>query len=147
MTESPWKVQQYSYFWIASKDVTAAEITAAIGLAPDRTVVRGSRRMTPDPVPIEHRWEVVCDRHGRIDKQVSVVLSRIEPVAERVRILTERGGVESGLTMVRWFDDPAGGYGAMSWWLSPEQIALLAMMHANIQADEYAGDFTVHGPH
>ena len=48
--------------------------------------------------------------------------------------------------MVRYFDDPDGGYGAMSWWLSSQQISLLAAMDANIQADEYAGDFTVHEP-
>lgn len=46
--------------------------------------------------------------------------------------------------MVRYFDDDEGGYRAMSWRLTREQIALLAEMGAVIDADEYAGDFTAH---
>ena len=48
--------------------------------------------------------------------------------------------------MVRWFDDPEGGYNAMGWWLTPEQVQLLAHMGAGIDSDEYAGDFTAHTP-
>jgi hypothetical protein len=53
--------------------------------------------------------------------------------------------VQAGLMFVRYFDDEDGGYSAMSWGLSPDQIELLARMGADLQADEYAGDFTVHG--
>jgi hypothetical protein len=140
----PWKVQQYCYFWISSEVVSADEITAALDLAPDRTMVRGSRRMTPKPVPAAHSWDLVCELHGRIDEQASEVLSRIEPVAGAVRRLVDRGDTAAGLRMVRYFDDPDGGYHAMSWWLSREQLALLAAMGASVDADEYAGDFTVH---
>jgi hypothetical protein len=147
MTQAQWKVQQYCYFWIASEVVSAVEITRAVGLAPDQTSVRGSRRMTPSPVPVEHSWEIRCERHGAIDEQASEVLGRIEPVAKDVRRLIDRGDVWAGLMMVRYFDDPDGGDGhdAMGWWLSAQQISLLAEMGANIQADEYAGDFTTHG--
>lgn len=44
--------------------------------------------------------------------------------------------------MVRYFDDPEGGYNVMGWWLTPEQIHLLAWMGAGVDSDEYAGDFT-----
>ncbi len=145
MLDDPWKVQQYCYFWIASDIVTADEITALLGIQPDRRAVRGSRQTEPRVVPVEHSWELVCERHGRIDEQITDVLSRIEPVASHVRTLTSRGDVGAGLMMVRYFDDPEGEYGAMGWCLSLEQVALLAAMGANIQADEYAGDFTAHG--
>ena len=46
--------------------------------------------------------------------------------------------------MVRWFDDPDGGYDAMGWRLTREQIQLLAHMGASVDSDEYAGDFTAH---
>jgi len=142
----PWKVQQYCYFWVSSPVVTAAEMPELLGVAPDRFSVRGSRREQPTPVPVEHTWEVRCERHARIDEQVGDVLSRVAPVADVVRGLTDSGDTHAGLTMVRYFDDDEGGYGAMSWGLSAAQIALLARMGASIDADEYAGDFTAHQP-
>lgn len=146
MSIAPWKVQQYCYFWIASPVVTAAEITELLGVVPDRVGVRGSKRSQPNPVPVEHAWELRCERHARIDEQASQVLQRIEPVADKVRSLTGHDDTHAGLMMVRYFDDEEGGYGAMSWSLSPGQIALLAHMNASIDADEYAGDSTAHQP-
>lgn len=43
----------------------------------------------------------------------------------------------SGLMMVRYFVDLDGGDAAMGWYLSNEQIRLIAEIGANIQADEY----------
>ncbi len=146
MSDVPWKVEQYCYFWIARTQATAAEITELLGLEPDRITIRGSRRTQPEPVPSAHRWEVVCKRHARIDEQATEVLSRVAPVADQVRSLTDRVDTDAGLTMVRYFDDPEGGYGAMSWGLDIEQIALLAHMGASLDADEYAGGFTAHQP-
>ncbi len=142
MSSAPWKVHQYCCFWIASPVVTAAEISELLGVAPDRVSVRGSRRSHPTPVPIEHAWELRCERHARIDDQASEVLRRIEPVADRVRALTNRDDATAGLMMVRYFDDEDGGYEAMGWSLAAAQIALLARMGASIEADEYGGDFT-----
>lgn len=146
MSDVPWKVRQYCYFWISSQVVNASEITELLGVAPDRVQIRGSRREEPTPVPVNHTWQVRCERHARIDEQASEVLSRIEPVAGAVRALTERGDTYAGLTMVRYFDAEEGGYSAMSWGLVPGQIELLAQMGASIDADEYAGDLTAHQP-
>ena len=146
MIEVPWKVQQYCYFWLASEVIPPDEITRRIGLAPDRTAVRGSRRTSPRVVPPTHSWEIRCDMHGRIDEQASAVLARIEPAADAIRALVDSGDVGAGLMMVRYFDDPDGGYHAMGWWLTPQQIHLLARMGAGIDSDEYAGDFTAHSP-
>lgn len=146
MAENPWKVQQRCYFWLQSELLTADEITQRIGVEPDRTTVMGSRRTLPRTVPAAHGWEVRCDAHGRIDEQASAVLARVEPAAKAIRGLVESGEVSAGLMMVRWFDDPEGGYNAMGWWLTPEQVQLLAHMGAGIDSDEYAGDFTAHTP-
>jgi hypothetical protein len=146
VTEQPWKVQQYCYFWIVSERMTAAEITRRIDLEPDRTTVMGSRRTSPRIVPAAHGWEIRCEQHGRIDEQASAVLARVAPAAEAIRALVDAGDVSARLMMVRWFDDPDGGYQAMGWWLTPEQIQLLASMRAGIDADEYAGGFTAHSP-
>ena len=144
MGDAPWKVRQYCYFWLASEVVTAGRITELLGLEPDRIAAMGSRRTSPRAVPAAHRWEINCRTHGRIDEQVSTVLGRIAPAADRVRALVDGGDVDAGLMMVRWFDDPDGGYGAMGWWLTREQIQLLARMGATVESDEYAGDFTAH---
>jgi hypothetical protein len=144
MDDAPWRVRQYCYFWLASETVTAEQITERLGLEPDRTAVMGSRRASPRVVPAAHRWEVRCETHGSIDEQASTVLARITPAADRVRTLVVGDDVEAGLMMVRWFDDPDGGYDAMGWRLTREQIQLLAHMGASVDSDEYAGDFTAH---
>ncbi|GAA4735903.1 hypothetical protein GCM10023350_19720 [Nocardioides endophyticus] len=146
MSDSPWKVQQYCYFWLASEALTAEQVTEHLGIEPDRTSVMGSRRTSPRVVPAAHRWEIQCETHGRIGEQASTVLARIAPAAGRVRDLVDRGDVAAGLMMVRWFDDPKGGYNAMGWWMSAEQIQLLASMGATVESDEYPGDFTAHSP-
>jgi hypothetical protein len=137
VSDIPWKVQQYCYFWIASDTMPAAEIARALDLEPDRASVKGSKRTEPRPVPVQHRWEIVCDRHGPIDEQATELLERIKAVAQVVRSLVDEGNVEAGLMMVRYFDDPDGGDAAMGWYLSSEQIRLIAAMGANIQADEH----------
>lgn len=132
-----WKVQQYCYFWIASETVTAEQVSTALGMQPDKVTVRGSRSTAPRVIPIEHSWKIVCDQHGRIDEQITAVLSRMEPVSHLVRQLVDRGDVSAGVMMVRHFDDEDGGYNAMGWGLEPDQLALLAAMGADLQADEY----------
>jgi hypothetical protein len=133
------KVQQYCYFWIASECVSSVEVTDFLGMSPDRAAVRGSKHPVPTPVPMEHAWELRCERHARIDEQASEVLRRIEHAADKVRELVDRGDVSAGLMIVRYFNDDEGADGAMGWGLSPEQISLLARMGARIEADEYDG--------
>lgn len=135
------KVRQYCYFWMASETVSAAEMAAAVGLEPDEFAVRGSlfadRAEEPRFVPVEHEWKIVSGEHGPIDDQVTAVLERVAPVADAVRSLVDQGDVNAGLMMVRYLDDDDGGYDAMGWALTREQIALIAAMGADVQADEY----------
>ena len=132
-----WRVKQYCYFWIASQTMTADQVTEMVGIEPDRVTVCGSKSTAPRVVPVEHSWALVCDRQGPIDEQVTDVLNRIEPAATIVRSLVDEGQVQAGLMMIRYFGDADGGYDAMGWSLTPEQIALLAAIGADIQSDEY----------
>lgn len=139
MSEQPSKVLQYCYFWIGSEVVTAAEVTEAIGLEPDKASVRGSRMDAPRPVPVSHSWEIHSDGRGDIDVQADQVLRRMGPVTGTVRRLVERDDVDAGLMVVRYFSDPSGTEESLGWLLSPAQVALVAAMGGEIQVDEYRG--------
>ena len=139
MVEQPSKVLQYCYFWIESEAVTAAEVTEALGLEPDKASVRGSRMTTPKPVPVSHSWEIHSDTPGDVDAQADQVLARMAPVAQSVQRLVERDDVDSGLMVVRYFNDPRGTEDSLGWMLTPAQVALVAAMGGGIQVDEYRG--------
>ncbi|MET8229855.1 DUF4279 domain-containing protein [Micromonospora sp. NPDC005298] len=53
------RVHQYAYFALRSERLSAQEMTARVGLEPDRVMVRGSR-MPEIPIPRAHGWEVTC---------------------------------------------------------------------------------------
>jgi hypothetical protein len=131
-------VQNACYFWIASKSMTAQDISRELGMDPDGVSVMGSRGfLTGAPLPAEHSWRVTSDRSARVEEQASAVLRRMAPVSAAVRRLVDRGEVEAGLMMVRHFDDPDGHADAVSWWLTMDQVQQLAAMGAGIQSDEY----------
>jgi hypothetical protein len=152
------RIGQYVYFGLQSESVTAATITAHLGVEPDRISVRGSKRSAP-AVPAFHSWAVVCQSPGLpLDDQAQRVLDRMAPVAGRVRELVEEHDVDATLTIVRYFDDEAGEDDAsaagvtpeeelferlpgqhqlLGWVLPSESIELLASMRAQICADEY----------
>jgi hypothetical protein len=106
------RITQYTYFALSSTTVSAAEITAVIGLAPDTSSVRGARRADP-PVPVNHSWHILCKEPGlRVDEQVTVVLERIAPYADRLRALVEARPVCASLRVVRYFEDDDGAMDA-----------------------------------
>jgi Domain of unknown function (DUF4279) len=73
-------VRQYAYFALSSHSTSAAEMTAVLGIEPDRTAIRGSRRTEPSPVPVAHRWIVECRDPGlAVDEQVALILERLAP--------------------------------------------------------------------
>ncbi|MEU1543098.1 DUF4279 domain-containing protein [Actinacidiphila glaucinigra] len=57
-------LSQYVYFALISSRTTAQEITAWLGIEPDETTVRGSRRADSPTLPVTHRWKVVCREPG-----------------------------------------------------------------------------------
>jgi hypothetical protein len=64
-------VNQHVYFTLSSRDTSSAGIAAILGLEPDETTVRGSRITAPEPIPVLHRWKIVCREPGlRVDEQI-----------------------------------------------------------------------------
>jgi hypothetical protein len=152
------RISQYVSFDLSSDTVTAETVTSRLGIQPDRTSIRGSRRAEP-PIPTRHHWSVRCRERGlRVDDQITVVLDRIEPVRQKILDLIAGGEVFARLQIVRNFDDesgeeevldpfvtPGGGiaekvpgqHQLLGWILSAEQVAVLASMRATIDSDEY----------
>lgn len=102
------KISQYTYFAIRSKTITAANMTRALGIEPDRLMLRGSWRPDP-PVPVSHAWEVICRDQGMtVDQQVERILQRLLPHVAAIRTLTEAGMSAAALQVVRYFNDDSG---------------------------------------
>jgi hypothetical protein len=151
-------MSQYVYLALWSETTTAAEMTADLGVAPDKVMVRGSKRASP-PVPIGHAWKLECrDRGLSLDEQIERVLIRVTPVASKVRSLVDSGDVKAVLQVVRYFNDHDGEEEAfeasitpegelleripgqhqlLGWHLPTSTIQLLASMSAELDADEY----------
>lgn len=152
------KISQRVYFDVSSETMPAADVTARLGVEPDRLQVRGSRRTQP-PVPALHSWSVHCHERGMaLDAQISAVLARIEPVRERLLDLAASHKVSLCLVIVRHLDDPdgeeerfdaaitsdgkllerlPGQHQLLGWSLTHEQLGFLASIRCSIWADEY----------
>jgi hypothetical protein len=57
-------VSQYACVALFSRGTPATDMTAVLGLEPDETTVRGSRRTEPRSVPFQHCWKMVCREPG-----------------------------------------------------------------------------------
>lgn len=156
--DDPLRISQYVYFALSSETVSAAAITARLGVEPDSVGVRGSRRSMP-PLPARHRWAIECRRPGlTVDEQAAQVLTRVRPVAGSVRTLTATGDVSAVLQVVRYFNgdegEPehqarvvtgegrvlhrlAGQHQLLGWHLAVEDLAFLASIPADLDIDEY----------
>lgn len=148
------KIKQYVYFGVSSEVLTAEVIAQRIGLAADRTHVRGSRSEDP-PRPVRHKWELGSYEPGLdISAHVAAVLARLEPVRVEIRTLVGEGDVQAWLQLVRYFDAEDGeeemidetpeGYVKLTgqhqllgWHLHRDVLAFLCDVGAEIDADEY----------
>lgn len=160
------RVKQYVYFAIKSKTTAADEIAAYLGLAPDKVLVRGSRRANP-PVPVAHIWELRCDAPGlRIDEQVASVIDRLRPVEERLASIDAdllRGSGYCVLQIVRYFDHEEGEEEELSppdeplqllpgqhqlfgWHLDSDVLDFLVRVGAVLDVDEYGQSHRIQGP-
>ncbi|MBO2464697.1 DUF4279 domain-containing protein [Actinomadura violacea] len=150
-------VRQYVYFALFSRHVTAHEMTAVLRIAPDEVSVRGSRFTTPTEVPVSHAWEIVCREPGLcVDEQITRVLDRLRPHADRVAGLAarlaaddeEHGGAV--LQVVRYFEDADPGSeeqalgspapqepNLFGWHLDGPTLAFLVELGAELDVDEY----------
>lgn len=154
-------IHQYAYFCLASEQMTAAEMTARLGIEPDEVTVRGLRQAVP-PRPAAHRWKVVCRTAGlTTGEQITQIVDRLFEHAPTIGTLAaeldavEGGSGSSVLQVVRVFEHPAGqdedrGSGIEGWQKLPGQHQLLGWhldartldflrtTHAELDVDEYA---------
>ena len=158
VASDPMKISQRVYFAISSETVSAATVTAHLGIEPDELRVRASNRTQP-PRPPQHSWSLHCREYGlTLDAQISKVLARIEPVQTRLRDLITSQDVSCTLVIVRDFDDPEGEdehfeaaitkdgklleklpgqHQLLGWFLTHDQLGFLASIGCSISADEY----------
>jgi len=154
-------VSQYAYFALTSNHVTAAEITARLGIEPDEVVVRGSRQMEP-PLPAAHRWRISCRRpHLSVDQQIGAIVDRLFVHAGRIgELVAELDHIDGGpggsvLQVVRVFEHPAGEaedltgpaenlhklpgqHQLLGWHLDTRTTEFLGLTRAELDVDEYA---------
>ena len=150
-------MNQYAYFAVASRTMTAQEMSAHLGLEPDRVAVRGSI-VTDPPRPGRHRWEIQNVTRGLdVEDLIAPILERVAPVASKVRELVDDDIAWAKLQIVRYLDDEAGveeeittthhdghvlqkspgQHQMLGWGLEPAALELLVTMRAYLDVDEY----------
>ncbi|WP_027343146.1 DUF4279 domain-containing protein [Hamadaea tsunoensis] len=152
------RLHQYVYFALKSEEVSAAEMTARLGIEPDEVVTRGSRQTDP-VVPVCHVWRVVCRKpHMTVDEQIDHVLDRLLPAADRIGALAAEPGrtdehpISSVLQVVRVFEPTDDGdedsttpvdqespeqRNIFGWHLDARVLDFLRRTHAELDVDEY----------
>jgi Domain of unknown function (DUF4279) len=147
-------VTQYVYFALSSRSTSATEIAAILGLEPDETTMRGSRVAEPNPIPVLHRWKIVCREPGlRVDEQITRVLERLAPHTAAIAALAShldtegQQGPSAVLEVVRYFNeqterhDPgdasAEAPNLFGWHLGREVLDFLHTTGAVLDVDEY----------
>ncbi|MFG2099251.1 DUF4279 domain-containing protein [Micromonospora echinaurantiaca] len=154
-------VSQYVYFALSSKRVSAAEITARLGIEPDEIVVRGSRSASPAR-PARHRWKITCRKPGlTVDEQINRIMDRLFDHAKRIgELAVELDEIDgepgaSMLQVVRVFEHPdgeeeylaspvegleklAGQHQLLGWHVDARVLEFLRLTRAELDVDEYA---------
>ncbi|MFD6465309.1 DUF4279 domain-containing protein [Streptomyces goshikiensis] len=152
-------LHQYVYFALSSRNITAQEITEALGIEPDETRVVNPRHLPVDPAnPFCQIWKVVCREPDlRVDEQIAHVLGRLRPQTERIAELMKQYNsaddedgpyLEARLEVVRYFNDTEqqdkarqpqdrDKYNLFGWALDREAITFLAATGTLLDVDEY----------
>ncbi|MEV6909518.1 DUF4279 domain-containing protein [Amycolatopsis sp. NPDC051071] len=128
------KVHQYCSFALKSETVSAAEVTARLGMRPDEVMVLGSK-FPEHRVPRIHTWKIVQRGTDSVDDQIERVIGRLAPVRPGIRALVDEG-VSAVLQVVRYFHHRDGGE-KFGWYLSPAVLAFLTEAAAALDVDEY----------
>ena len=154
------RVRQYVYFALHSRQVSAAEITAKLGIEPDEISVRGSRQTDP-ALPTFHTWKIVCREPGRtVDEQLAPIVERLRPCLDQlvsvIHDLATRDAEHGGAAMqvVRYLNDQwgeeeelsspdaslqklPGQHQLLGWGLEREVLEFLLATGACFDVDEY----------
>lgn len=154
------QIRQYVYFAVRTDGLAPDEITARVGIQPDKIAVRGSRGAHPLR-PRTNHWQIVCDEKGlTVDEQIGRVVRRLISRAEAIGALVDELDDPTGdrvvtvLQVVRDFDSDDGeedqptppGFGftklggqhhLLGWHLDAEVLDFLQRTRATLSVDEY----------
>jgi hypothetical protein len=141
-------LHQYAYFALFSQHNSADEMTSQLGIAPDEVSVRGSRFTEPRPIPVSHRWKIVCREPGlRVDEQITSILGKLQPHTDRIADLAlplAGNGGGAVLQVVRYFNDTdqdqpnvADAPNLFGWHLDRNVLDFLIATGAELDVDEY----------
>lgn len=100
------RVRQHAYFLVRSDVLAPVEVTARLGLEPDRVKSRGSGATGPPPRPRAHVWILESGRPDTapLDDHLDALLTRLEPYVERIGALFVAGHTTGVIQIVRYFE-------------------------------------------
>ncbi len=147
------RIRQYSYLWLSSRTLAPKAFAERVGVAPDETARRTARHEDPRTEPTTWLKYVCDDPDLRVGEQVERILGRLTEARATLRELTADGTVSAGLNIVRNFDDEhrveeapsaiegferlPGQHQLLGWSVSPQTVAFLNELRAEIDVDEY----------
>ncbi|SEQ64572.1 Acetyltransferase (GNAT) domain-containing protein [Lentzea xinjiangensis] len=122
------RVERYCYFALVSETVSAAGLSARLGLEPDE---RGAGT-----------WRIVRRGEEPVHEQVRNLVERLEPFRDELVALTADPRTTARLVVVRQFrdgtDGPRGTDGTgVGWRVAAASIEFLAAVRASLDVDEY----------
>ncbi|MFV2010284.1 MULTISPECIES: DUF4279 domain-containing protein [unclassified Micromonospora] len=125
---------------VASEVVSVEELTAVVGVSPDRSLAKGQVPLTATlPIPAkENSWEICeySDRSVAISEVIERLLDRVFPLRDAFAEVRRLDCVIK-LEIVQWIseDDPHGpGFS-----LDIEALDFLAFIGAFVDVDQYLG--------
>ncbi|MFI5782624.1 DUF4279 domain-containing protein [Nocardia sp. NPDC051570] len=145
------KIRQYCYFSVRSTSLSAADMTAQLGMQPDEVLVMGSRSRER-VLPRCHTWKIVCRSGESVDDQIQHLMDRLEPIRAELVSLCADDDVSPAMQVVRHFGDPDGIEVApdgtawdqaqdwprpLGWHLSLSMLDFLVSTRAELDVDEY----------
>ncbi|MFD8558339.1 DUF4279 domain-containing protein [Streptosporangium canum] len=146
------KVHQHVYFALRSEHMSAAVMTARLGIEPDEIKVRASRKTDP-PRPVCHSWKVNAPEQDLgVDDMILTLIDHLEPHAEAIGALAKEldrnePGRTAVLQVVRYFHDAEDGilplpeppvsHRPLGWHFDRRVLNFLQVTCAELSVDEY----------
>ncbi|MFB8005865.1 DUF4279 domain-containing protein [Nocardia sp. NPDC056000] len=145
------KTRQYCYFKVHSFNLSTADLTARLGIAPDEQPGRISRSARK-AVDRSGDWRIVRTSDESIDDQIQHLIDRLNPIRDKVISLCREEDVYSVMQVVRYFHDPDGVRAApggtpssevrnwprpLGWNLSVPVLEFLTSTGSSLDVDEY----------
>jgi ribosomal protein S18 acetylase RimI-like enzyme len=116
------RVEQYSYFALSSETMSAAGMSARLGMESDENWA--------------YTWRIVRRGDKRVEEQIQHIVDRLQPIRDALVDLTATPGITARLTVARYFHDRVGG-GDVGWRVPAETMEFLAAVRASLTVDEY----------